>query len=144
MIALGLQTILPPGREAAGPWEQGYRLWRHLDRLCPSAIAIAGYAAPEMLAALAWCRRRKRLAILMSASKEDDAIRHPWKERIKGWLVGGYHAAVVGGGPQRRYLEELGFPPEAIFLSHRRRGQLPHTTQSAAPDCHALLNVPIF
>ena len=78
-------------------------------------VAIAGYATPAMLTALAWCQSRKRPAILVSQSKEDDAPRDRWKERIKGWLVRRYHAAIVGGGPQRRYLEALGFPRQAIF-----------------------------
>ena len=86
-----------------------------LTDLCPSVVAIAGYASPAMLAALAWCRRRNRLAILISESKEDDSTRHEWKELIKSHILRGFPVAVVGGEPQRRYLEKLGFSPEAIF-----------------------------
>jgi 1,2-diacylglycerol 3-alpha-glucosyltransferase len=115
MISADLQTIVTSGKKKAKPWEQGYYLWRHLDHLCPSVVAIAGYASPAMLAALAWCRRRNRLAVLISESKEDDSIRHAWKELVKSYILRGFPAAVVGGEPQRRYLEKLGFSPEAIF-----------------------------
>jgi glycosyltransferase involved in cell wall biosynthesis len=86
-----------------------------LDRLDPDAVAIVSYSFPDARACLTWCRRRRRVAVLMSATKENDAERVGWRERIKALLVRQYDAALVGGTPQRAYLEKLGFPAERIF-----------------------------
>lgn len=99
----------------------GFRIqqvWRHLERLQPVAVAIAGYASVEMLSALLWCRRRRRVAILLSESKAGDTIRSNGKEALKSLVIRRYHAAVVGGRPQRRYLESMGFPSEGIFTGY--------------------------
>ncbi len=93
-------------------------MWRHLDKICPNSVAIAGYYRQEMLAALAWCRLRRRVAIVLSESKADDTARFGLKERAKALIVRRYNAAVVGGQPQRRYLEELGFPSAGVFTGY--------------------------
>jgi glycosyltransferase involved in cell wall biosynthesis len=54
----------------------------------------------------------------MSESKEDDAPRSWWRERIKNWLIKPYKAALVGGQSHKRYLIKLGVPDEAIFLGY--------------------------
>jgi 1,2-diacylglycerol 3-alpha-glucosyltransferase len=87
-----------------------------LDRIDPDAIAITSYSTPDARACLLWCQRHGRPAILMTETKEDDADRIPWREVVKRSLVGLYDAALVGGAPQRAYLEKLGMPAEAIFL----------------------------
>ena len=87
-----------------------------LDRIDPDAVAITSYSTPDARACLLWCRRHGRPAILMTETKEDDADRIPWREVVKKSLVGLYDAALVGGAPQRAYLEKLGMPAEAIFL----------------------------
>lgn len=112
---LGLQTIFPFEESRPRTIQKIYYVWRHLNRLNPKAVAIAGYAAIEMLAALFWCRWHRRTAVLLSQSKEDDASRRWWKEWVKGVLVRRYDSALVGGRPQRRYIERLGMPIEAIF-----------------------------
>jgi glycosyltransferase involved in cell wall biosynthesis len=86
-----------------------------LDRLDPDGVAIISYSFPDARACLSWCRRRRRTAVLMSSTKEDDGARVRWRERLKKVIVSQYDAALVGGTPQRRYLEALGFPPAAIF-----------------------------
>ena len=86
-----------------------------LDELDPDAVAITSYSFPDARACLAWCRRRRRTAILMFDSRAEDAARTAWRETIKRHIVAGYDAALVAGKPQRRYLEQLGFPPAFIF-----------------------------
>jgi glycosyltransferase involved in cell wall biosynthesis len=86
-----------------------------LDRLDPDAVAIMSYGGPDARAALAWCRRHRRAALLMMATKEDDAERVAWREWIKSHIVQQYDSAIVGGSPQRSYMEKLGLPPEVIF-----------------------------
>jgi len=87
-----------------------------LDRIDPDAVAITSYSTPDARACLLWCRRHGRPAILMTETKEDDADRISWREVVKQSLVGLYDAALVGGAPQRAYLEKLGMPAKAIFL----------------------------
>lgn len=113
--ALRLETILPSHLGNVLWGRKIFYVWRHLNRMNPDSVAIAGYAAVEMLTALVWCRWHGRTAVLVSESKEDDAPRLWWKEGIKKWLVGFYDSALVGGHPQRRYIEKLRVPTEAIF-----------------------------
>jgi glycosyltransferase involved in cell wall biosynthesis len=86
-----------------------------LDRLDPDAVAITSYSTPDAQAAVRWCRKNGRAAVLMLASKADDAPRVWWRERVKAALVRAYDAALVGGTPQRRYLASMGFPERRIF-----------------------------
>lgn len=107
-----------PGRtfEAIPPGEMHAGMTRALDRLRPDAVAITSYSFPDARAALAWCRRRRRVAVLMTVSRQEDAPRVRWRERFKSLLVRQYDAALVGGTAHRTYLEKLGFPPDRIFF----------------------------
>lgn len=89
-----------------------------LDRLNPDAVAIMSYGFPDARAALLWCRRNRRTAIIMMASKEDDAPRVGWRERVKGLIVRQFDAAIVGGTPQHDYIHKLGLPEEVIFTKY--------------------------
>lgn len=88
---------------------------RLLDELRPATVGIAGYGMADSRACLHWCRRHRAERILMSESKADDASRVWWRELVKRWLVRQFDAAVCGGMPHRRYLEELGMKPSRIF-----------------------------
>ncbi len=101
---------LPPRRIVAG-------VLATLDRLDPDAVVINSYSAPDAQAALLWCRRRRRVAVCLMESKADDAERTPLREWIKARLVGEFDAALAGGTPQREYLRQLGFPPDAVFFT---------------------------
>ena len=86
-----------------------------LDRLDPDAVAIMSYGYPDARAALAWCRRRRRVAIITTDTKADDAPRVAWREWIKRRIIAEYDAAFVSGTPQRAYVQALGFPPALVF-----------------------------
>lgn len=88
---------------------------RTLDRLQPDAVAIHTYSFPDSRACLAWCRRHRRVAIVMTDSKLDDAPRSWWREAIKGILVRGFDASLAAGTPQREYLASHGFPKDLVF-----------------------------
>ena len=105
-----------PGRtfEAIPPGEMHAGVAEALDRLRPDAVAITSYSFPDARAALAWCRLRRHTAVLMTASREEDAPRTWWRERFKRLLVGQYDAALVGGTTHRAYLEKLGFPSSRV------------------------------
>lgn len=86
-----------------------------LDELAPDAVGIMSYGFPDARAAVEWCRRRRKVAVLMTDTKADDAIRVGWRERIKKQIVAQYDVALVAGTPQRDYLITLGFPSELIL-----------------------------
>lgn len=94
------------------------RLFKKLNILKPDVIAIAGYANIIMLSALVWSVLNRKKAILLSASKEDDALRNPIIETIKSQIVRFYAAALVGGNPQKRYLQKLGMPCDSINFGY--------------------------
>ena len=92
-----------------------------LDRLSPDAVCINGWAVPEALAALAWCRRHGRRAILMSETFEPS--RNSLKTLVKRARLRDLDAAMVGGRLHAAYLAELGYPRDRISLGIRRRRQ---------------------
>ena len=105
-----------PGRvfEEVTPAEMEAGVMAALDRLDPDAVAIMSYGFPDARACLAWCRQNRRVAIITTDTKADDAPRVGWREQIKRVIVNEYDAAFVSGTPQRRYLEQLGFPSALI------------------------------
>ncbi len=104
--------------EAIPPAEIEAGVTAALDRTDPDAVAITSYSMPDARAALRWCRRRRRVAVVMTDSKADDAPRVAWREHVKRVLLSQYDAALVAGAPHRAYLLRLGFPAERIFSGY--------------------------
>lgn len=106
-----------PGRsaESAPPAETRRAVTAALDRIDADAVAITSYSTPDAHAALAWCRRRGRVAVMMFDSRAEDAERSLWRERIKRALVTQYDAALVAGTPQADYAVSLGMPRNRVF-----------------------------
>ena len=109
-----------PGRvfEDIPPREMERGITRALDEANPDAVAIMSYSYPDARAALSWCRRNHRAAILATDTKEDDAERIRWREAVKSAIVDEFDAALVSGTPQKRYLANLGFAPQNIFVGY--------------------------
>ena len=113
----GDRTTLFPGRafeSVPGP-EMEAAVREALDRIDPDAVAVPSYSTPDARAALAWCRRRRRAAVMMFDSRQQDAARAGWRERIKRTVVRQFDAALVAGTPQRAYAVALGVPPSHVF-----------------------------
>jgi 1,2-diacylglycerol 3-alpha-glucosyltransferase len=94
------------------------RLFQQLNQLNPDTVAIAGYNHPALLAALVWCRLRGKPAVLMSASWDQTPAPTGWQRQLKRMLIGQYKAALVGGTPQKRCLENLGMSADQIFVGY--------------------------
>jgi glycosyltransferase involved in cell wall biosynthesis len=106
-----------PGREfesVPGP-EVERKVRAVLDRLSPDAVAVPSYSTPDARAALAWCRRHRRVAVMLFDSRREDAARSGWREAVKRAIVREFDAALVAGTPQRDYAVELGVPPSHVF-----------------------------
>jgi 1,2-diacylglycerol 3-alpha-glucosyltransferase len=87
-----------------------------LDRLDPDAVAINSYSFPDARACLEWCRRNKRIAVVITDSKEDDSPRVWLRERLKASIIKEFDAALLAGTPHEAYFRGLGFPPHRIRL----------------------------
>ncbi len=91
---------------------------RALDSLDPDVVAIHSYGFPDARAALLWCRRKGRRAILMTDSRTEDAPRQASREWLKRHIVLQYDTALVAGEPQVRYLTGLGFERNRIHTGY--------------------------
>lgn len=101
--------------EDVPPREMEQGVTEALDRLRPDAVAIMSYSYPDARAAIAWCRRNRRVAIMMFDSRREDAPRSAWREEIKRALVGQFDAALVAGTPHQVYASDLGIPLSHVF-----------------------------
>jgi glycosyltransferase involved in cell wall biosynthesis len=81
----------------------------------PDAVVIPGWSHPGALAALLWCVRNARPAVLMSESAMGDETRRRGREAIKRLVVRLFRSALVGGVPHRAYACALGLAPEVVF-----------------------------
>ena len=84
----------------------------------PEVVALSGWGFAEARAALAWCRRRGRVALVMSESQERDADRRWQRELVKRALLREVDSALVGGERHADYLVRLGFSRERIALGY--------------------------
>src|SRR5690606_28536178 len=112
-------TLLPGATfEETPPARLHAAMTEALDRIRPDAVGIHSYAWPDARAALAWCRRHRRGAVLMFDSNADDGVRRGWREWIKRRIVSQYDAGLIAGTRQARYAVRLGLPEDAVFLGY--------------------------
>ncbi len=118
--AQGRKYTLFPGQaiEEVRPLALARGVWSALSEINPRAVAIglSRETLPAMLAALAWTRRRRGVAICLMDSKYDDFPRPAWKEWLKNRLFRRFDAALVGGVHSRHYAQLLGIHPKNIFV----------------------------
>jgi len=89
-----------------------------LNELQPAAVGINGWSVPEARAALSWCGRNRRIAILMSETHAGGRRRAWWKEMIKRLIVRKFDAAVVGGRIHAEYAVSLGISRHNVFTGY--------------------------
>jgi glycosyltransferase involved in cell wall biosynthesis len=89
-----------------------------LEEIRPDAMAIAGWGTVDARACLAWCKKNRAQAIVMSETRAADGRRVWWKEWLKSRIVRRYNGALCGGESHRRYLIELGIPAERIAMGY--------------------------
>ena len=73
------------------------RVQKTLDEQAPDAVAIPGWSEKSALAALSWCLKTGRPAIVMSESQSSDDTRQWGKETIKRRIVGMCSSGLAGG-----------------------------------------------
>jgi glycosyltransferase involved in cell wall biosynthesis len=98
------------------------RLWpktaEALTAAAPDVVAVAGWAFPESLAAIAWAHLRGVPLVLMSESQQQDAARTRYRELIKSRIVRACHTALVGGRAHGVYLRRLGMAVDKTFYGY--------------------------
>ena len=107
-----------PGQDYAGLSSRAiaHATVRTLETIQPDVVVVNGWAVSEACAAIDWSAGRAATrTIVMSETKEDDARRSWWKERIKKRRLSSCHAALAGGRAQRDYLVKLGLDKDRIF-----------------------------
>jgi len=113
------RTLFPDAEYEAVPGKERARAVAvALEDLQPSAVAINGWSSRESRAALRWCRRQRRVAILMSESQRTDAPRSWPLEFVKRAIVREFDAALVGGRSHAHYLEALGMGADRIAFGY--------------------------
>jgi glycosyltransferase involved in cell wall biosynthesis len=104
--------------DAAARREIGRRVHDALSRADPAVVAIPGWSHPAALAALLWCLRRRRPAVMMSDSTAADTIRRRYREAVKRLVVRLCNAALVAGTPQFAYIRSLGLAAGRVFCGY--------------------------
>jgi 1,2-diacylglycerol 3-alpha-glucosyltransferase len=98
------------------PREVRRRVFRVLDDVRPDGVAISSYSFPDARACLEWCRKNRKVAVLVTDTREDDVPRAGWREKLKARIVSQYDSAFLSGSPHRRYFEKLGFPADRVRI----------------------------
>ena len=99
-------------------WELRRHMKAALEAENPDVVAINGWGFAEGRAAVAWCRRRNRVAVLMSDSQLRDSRRTWVREALKRAILRDVDAAFVGGKRHADYLARLGFDTARIALGY--------------------------
>jgi glycosyltransferase involved in cell wall biosynthesis len=89
-----------------------------LEEIRPDAMAIAGWGTADARACLAWCKKNRAQAIVMSETRVADGRRVWWKEWLKSRIVRRFDGGLCGGESHKRYLIELGIPAERIAMGY--------------------------
>lgn len=89
-----------------------------LSAAAPNVVAVAGWAFPESLAAIAWAQRHGVPVIIMSESQQHDGARYVFREFVKSRVVKACQSALVGGREHADYVHLLGMPPHRIFQGY--------------------------
>ena len=114
----GLVTLCTGNAEDASPVSVFMAACRFFKREKIRFVFLPSYSPASVfalyLAAIACgCRR-----IMMNESHAGTERATGWKRYLKQLIVRQFHAALVGGSPQKRHFHSLGIPKEKIFLGY--------------------------
>jgi 1,2-diacylglycerol 3-alpha-glucosyltransferase len=94
-------------------------LWRRLHKIRPGTVLIPGYAMFPALVAALWGTLHAATTVLMTESTARDHRRVWYQEIFKRLLIRALFRRAIGGGIRsRRYLVDLGMPPERIATGY--------------------------
>ena len=115
----GLITLCPDSVSEELPFKTVFlRTRRELARLAVEVCFLPSYAPKQSLAALLAARSLGVRTVMMNESHAGTARASGAAALAKRWLVGLFHAALVGGNPQKRYFASMGLPGDRIFTGY--------------------------
>jgi 1,2-diacylglycerol 3-alpha-glucosyltransferase len=116
---MNLTTLCPGNAVEAVPFLKVFHRARtELARLGIKVCLLPSYSPKQSLAVLLAAKSLGIRTVLMNESHGGTARSAAGARWAKRRLTGLFHAALVGGGPQRRYCASLGMPPEKIFTGY--------------------------
>lgn len=104
--------------EGKTPAEIQGAIFKALDGIRPSVVAVPGWASRWSLSLFEWSITHETPVVIMSESQSHDTSRRAWKEKIKRRLIAMSQAALVGGSEHVAYMMQLGMPKERIFTGY--------------------------
>ena len=103
--------------EARFPFRRAGLLFKIVRRLRPDVILLPSYWHWSLLLNLASRCTRARV-VMMNESHAGTARATGLGSFCKRLIASSFHAALVGGQPQKRYFSDLGLCPSAIFTGY--------------------------
>ena len=114
----GLVTLCPGGAEALSPVRLFFAARRFFRDQQIETVLLPSYSPATSLAVLLAAMSCRARLIMMNESHAGTERAKGWKRTLKRWLVGRFHAALVGGSPQKRHFMNLGMDAEKIFTGY--------------------------
>lgn len=114
----GLVTLCPGSAEslsALGVFFAARRFFRDHEI---GVVLLPSYSPSSSLAVLLAAMSCGVRRVMMNESHAGTERAKGWKRSLKRWLVGRFHAALVGGAPQKRHFAALGMDEATIFTGY--------------------------
>jgi glycosyltransferase involved in cell wall biosynthesis len=114
----GLVTLCPGGAETLSPIRLFFAARRFFRDQEIQTVLLPSYSPASSLAVLLAAMSCRARRVMMNESHAGTERAKGWKRTLKRWLVGRFHAALVGGAPQKRHFTNLGMDAEKIFTGY--------------------------
>lgn len=113
-----LVTLCKGIDEDVSPITVFFNAYRFFAERAIRTVFLPSYSPAQVFALYAaafvcGCQR-----IMMNESHAGTGRATGWKHKLKRFLVQGFHSALVGGIPQKRYFESLGLPSDKVFTGY--------------------------
>ncbi len=114
----GLVTLCPGSAEALSSGRLFFAARRFFLQHKIECALLPSYAPASSLAVLLAAMSCGVRRVMMNESHAGTERASGWRRVLKRWLVGRFHAALVGGVPQKRHFTALGMDPGKIFVGY--------------------------
>lgn len=89
-----------------------------LYNIGPDCVLVSGWGMEIGQIMQLWALENNVPIVIFSESTAYDEPRVHWKEWIKSQIVKAASSALVGGGPHKKYMTQLGMPTKSVFVGH--------------------------
>lgn len=92
------------------------RLWALLERLQPDAVLASAIAFPEGVAAIRWCKARRKIVVIMDDVRSEDVPRSRLVNAVKRMIYRNVDAMLIPAPSHTASYIAWGVPRERIFF----------------------------